>query len=92
MTVHSSFVAVAPFSSGISFKPFFVLCDSSSFPPEPFYFVPSAPIDFVVGIGRERVIVLSKSPKAEKLPSEFLAFCENFAFGRSLTQDETVRH
>lgn len=92
MTVHSSFVAVAPFSSDISFKPFFVLCDSFSFPPEPFYFVPSAPIDFVVGIGHERVIVLSKSLNAEKLPSEFLEFCENFALGRSFTKDKNVTH
>jgi hypothetical protein len=89
----SFFVAVAPFSKDISFKPFFVFYDSSSLAiPVPIYSQPSKSPNYIIGVGHGRVVVLSNFPKPQKLPKEFLDFCESLAIGQNVTKDKTFRH
>jgi hypothetical protein len=94
MTAFNSFVAaVAPFSPLVSFKPFFVAYDSLS-PSLPVFLSspPTKPPSYIVGIGKGRIIVISSSPEPQRLPSDFLEFCENLALGHQSTQDKNVTH
>ena len=94
MTALSScFVAVSPFSPAISFKPFFVVYDSSSLiTPVPIYSPPSQKPNYIVGVGQGRVVVLSNLSNPRKLPKEFLDFCESLALGSDFIKDKNFRH